>query len=171
MTEFDTLEWRKGLDNADVYFSQLLYFYCIHLIRKQQTGLNIMSYFSSVLCTAETSSCVWRQPPADLWTLTQTNTPEWTFLSTDASPVRARPGERYLRWRLEAAAGSLSADTNPPGTGRVTRSPPTGRTRPPSRRSVSAAAGEQSGSPWQRRRAEAPWGPRPPASSRDRNRG
>lgn len=61
-------------------------------------------------------------------------------------------------------ADSLSADTSPQDRGQVTRSPPTGHTRPPSRQSGSSVAGAQSLSPWQHTPAVAPSGQQPPAS-------
>lgn len=67
-------------------------------------------------------------------------------------------------------AGSLSADTSPQGTGQVTRSPPTGRTHPPSRQSESSVAGAQSLSPWQHTPAVAPLDPQPQASCLAGNR-
>lgn len=66
--------------------------------------------------------------------------------------------------RRGVGAGILSADTSPRGRGRATRSPPTGRTHPPSRRSGSSVAGGRSASPWRRTPAAAPSDPRPPAS-------
>ena len=70
-----------------------------------------------------------------------------------------------------AAAGSRSADTSPQGRGQVTCSPPTGRTRPPSRQSGSAAGGGRCGSPWRRTPGAAPSGPQPPASCPRGSRG
>lgn len=81
----------------------------------------------------------------------------------------------WARWshpvRPEAGAGSRLADTSPQGTGLETRSPPIGRTRPPSRQSGSAAVDGQSWSPWQRTPAAVPSGPRPPASCQYGSRG
>lgn len=74
-------------------------------------------------------------------------------------------------WQQVAAAGTPTVDTSPLGTGRATRSPPTGRTRPPSHRSGSSAAGGQYALPWRRTPAVAPSGPPPPASSPAENRG
>lgn len=68
-------------------------------------------------------------------------------------------------------AGSLSADTIQQGRGQVTRSPPTGHTRLPSRQSGSSVAGAQSSSPWRHTPAAVPSGQQPPASCLVGNRG